>query len=72
MVFLFAGISNSEVDDSPVGAGIIVLGGPECAVGISERQSSVEESKGIILCQHFGSVGFVAAVKVQIESILDS
>ena len=71
MILLLAGISDSKVDDGPVRAGIIVLGRPERARCVSDRQSSPDNSRGIILCQQVGSVGFVAAVEVQVETILD-
>ena len=71
MVLFLAGISDSEVDDGPVRAGIIVLGRPERARCVSDRQSSPDNSRGIILCQHLGSVGFVAAIKVQVETVFD-
>jgi hypothetical protein len=64
VVLLFAGISDSEVDDGPVGAGIIILGRPECALYISEKRSRPDDFKGVALRQDFGSVGFVASVKV--------
>jgi hypothetical protein len=71
VVFLFAGISDSKVHNGPVRAGIIVLGGPESAFYVSNARSPPDDSNDIILRQHFGPIGFVAAVKVQVESFLD-
>ena len=63
MVLLLAGVPDSEVDDGPVRAGIIGLGGPERAYGISDRQPALNVSEGIIIRQHLGSVGLLSEIE---------